>query len=290
MELLDHAEGLMKPFRAVLCDIWGVLHNGVQLFPGAVEALTAYRKSGGRVILVSNAPRPASTVQTQLEQMGTPDDCWDRIVTSGDAMRALILRHPGAKVFHLGPDRDRPLVEGLDIRLSSLAEADYVLCTGLFDDETETPDAYEGMFAKMLEHKSTMYCANPDRVVHRGDRLVYCAGALADRYREMGGRTVLAGKPHAPIYRLAFEKIEELDGKAATQGSVLAIGDSVATDMAGAASAGLPALFVVGGIHGGDLSLSGESLDERALDAFLEAMFRELPGLDLRGVQTRLTA
>ncbi len=288
MELLDNAEPMLKQYKGLLCDIWGVVHNGVDVFPSAVDALEAYRRSGGSVALITNAPRPSLSVQAQLAQIGVPETAWDIIVTSGDAIRALLTRHPGSKFFHLGPDRDHALIEGLDLELVNLARAEYVLCTGLYDDETETPQDYVSLLGKMVDKQITMYCANPDKVVHRGERLIYCAGAIADRYREMGGRVILAGKPHEPIYRLVFEQLEQTTGSRLTSSQVLAIGDSIATDLSGAAAAGLDTLFISGGIHGHEVGTALDRPEEAILSGFLENLFRELPSLRLVGVQPRL--
>ena len=289
MELLDNAEPVLTQYKGLLCDIWGVVHNGVDVFPSAAGALESYRQSGGSVALITNAPRPSESVRAQLQQIGVPESTWDIIVTSGDAIRALLKRHPGSRFFHLGPDRDHALIEGIDLELVNLARAEYVLCTGLYDDETETPEDYTSLLGKMVEKQITMYCANPDKVVHRGERLIYCAGAIADRYREMGGRVILAGKPHAPIYRLVFERLEETTGVRLTSSQLLAIGDSVATDLSGAAAAGLDTLFISGGIHGHEVGSTLDRPEEAILSGFLETLFHELPSLRLVGVQPRLS-
>src|SRR5690606_6356103 len=174
MEILENAGAIIARYRATLCDIWGVVHDGIAIFPEAVSALSAYRQGGGRVILLTNSPRPSCAVVAQLKSLGVPDKAYDGVVTSGDAIRAILVRHPGARIFHLGPERDRGLIEGLDLQPVPLADAESVLCSGLFDDETETPEDYDRLLDKMLQRKMIMYCANPDRVVHRGVRLIYC--------------------------------------------------------------------------------------------------------------------
>jgi HAD superfamily hydrolase (TIGR01459 family) len=288
MELLENAGGTIAGYRATLCDIWGVVHNGIAVFPEAITALTAYRQGGGRVILITNSPRPAPAVIAQLQSIGVPERCYDAVVTSGDAIRAILARHPGSRIFHLGPERDRGLLEGLDLRPVPLADAESVLCSGLFDDETETPDDYAGLLGKMAQRKMIMYCANPDRVVHRGNRLIYCAGALADRYRTMGGRVILAGKPHSAIYRLAFDRLTEIAGGPVDSDDIIAIGDAVPTDLAGAAAAGLDSLFVSGGIHGEAMGGTPETQETESVTRFVEGVLRELPSLRLVGVVSRL--
>lgn len=288
MELIDSAGAIVSRYRVVLCDIWGVVHDGVSVFPEAITALETLRERGGKVVLLSNSPRPWPSVRDQLLSLGASDDAYDAIVTSGDATRAALARHPGSRVFHLGPERDRGLFEGLDIRLVPLSDAESVLCSGLFDDESDSPEDYDGLLAKMHQRKMLMYCANPDKVVHRGSRLVYCAGALAERYRSIGGRVLMAGKPHSPIYRLAFERITELCGGPVDRSEMLAIGDAVPTDLAGAAAAGLDSLFVSSGIHGDDLGSDRFSPEADQVEKFVEKIVRQLPTLRLVGVVSRL--
>jgi HAD superfamily hydrolase (TIGR01459 family) len=234
-------------YDALICDIWGVLHNGVAAFPPAVEALQMFRRSRGPVLLLTNAPRPAHLIRDQLRMFGVPDDAYDDLLTSGDVTRAVLAERPGAKVFHIGPDRDLPFYDGLDIALAREGEAELVSCTGLNDDVVETPEDYRALLSRLASRGIVMACANPDIVVERGDRLIYCAGALANLYTEIGGRAVLAGKPHPPIYRSAREALDRLGG-----GRVLAVGDGLPTDVRGAVDAGLDLLFVTGGIHEAD--------------------------------------
>jgi HAD superfamily hydrolase (TIGR01459 family) len=252
MVALRFVEGLHKLVDGVdvlLSDIWGVVHNGIEAFPEACEALHTYRSRGGTVILITNAPRPAESVQRQLRKFGVPDDAYDAIVSSGDLTRLYVAGHPGRKVFWLGPERDTSIHHGLDPVLSPLEEADYIVCTGLLDDETETAEDYRAMMLQARERKLTLVCANPDIVVERGDRLIYCAGAIAELYRELGGEVIFYGKPHRPIYERAMTLAAERRGHAVQAGKVLAIGDSVRTDLAGAHGFGIDCLFVTRGIH-----------------------------------------
>lgn len=249
---------------AWLCDIWGVIHNGVSPFPGAVEACRRFRETGGTVVLISNSPRPRGAVMEQLQSIGVPREAWDAVVTSGDVTRRLIERNEAERVFHLGPERDEPIFDGLDVTLRSEAEADVVVCSGLYDDARETPGDYAKVLARLKERGLPMICANPDRMVERGDRLIYCAGALAAEYERLGGRVIYAGKPYPPIYELALQRIAKARGEAVAPGRILCIGDGVQTDMAGAEAAGLKALFVASGLHM-TRTRDGETLDEREL-------------------------
>ncbi|MGX1319547.1 HAD superfamily hydrolase (TIGR01459 family) [Bradyrhizobium sp. USDA 377] len=252
MTTLHFAEGLRElvgGVDVVLSDIWGVVHNGLESFPEACEALHTYRSRGGTVILITNAPRPADSVQRQLRKLGVADETYDAIVSSGDLTRLYVAEHPGRKMFWLGPERDNSIYRGLDATTAPLEEADYIVCTGLYDDETETAEDYRGMMLKARERKLTLVCANPDIVVERGDRLIYCAGAIAELYRELGGEVIFYGKPHRPIYERAMRLAGERQGHQIDRKKVLAIGDSVRTDLTGAREFGIDCLFVTRGIH-----------------------------------------
>jgi HAD superfamily hydrolase (TIGR01459 family) len=249
MRFVERLRDLVDGVEVILSDIWGVVHNGLEAFPEACEALHTYRSKGGTVILITNAPRPADSVQRQLQKLGVADDAYDAIVSSGDLTRHYVAGHPGAKVFWLGPERDSAIHRGLDLKLSPLREADYIVCTGLLDDETESAEDYRPMMREALARKLTLICANPDIVVERGDRLIYCAGAIAELYRELGGDVIFYGKPHRPIYERAIELATEHGGHQIRLDKVLAIGDSVRTDLAGAHGFGIDCLFVTRGIH-----------------------------------------
>lgn len=252
MTTLHFAEGLRElvgGVEVVLSDIWGVVHNGLEAFPEACEALHTYRRRGGTVILITNAPRPADSVQRQLRKLGVADETYDAIVSSGDLTRLYVAEHPGRKMFWLGPERDNSIYRGLDAATAPLEQADYIVCTGLYDDETETAEDYRDMMLKARERKLTLVCANPDIVVERGDRLIYCAGAIAELYRELGGEVIFYGKPHRPIYERAMRLAGERQGHMIDRKKVLAIGDSVRTDLTGAREFGIDCLFVTRGIH-----------------------------------------
>ena len=252
-------------YDTVLCDIWGVLHNGVESFAPASQALVWFRRRGGAVVLVTNAPRPSTFIQRQLLRLGVPGDAFDEIATSGDVTIDFMRERIDDPVLHIGPARDMGLFDaaaeatGRRPRLASLDDARYALCTGLRNDETETPKDYEAELRALEAHALLMICANPDVVIHRGADLVYCAGALARRYEEMGGPVVYAGKPYAAIYGRALALAERACGRAIDKRRVLAIGDGMITDIAGATGAGLDALFVTHGIH--REALHGKALD-----------------------------
>jgi HAD superfamily hydrolase (TIGR01459 family) len=252
LRFAERLRDLVNGVDVVLSDIWGVVHNGLEVFPEACEALHAFRKQGGTVILITNAPRPADSVQRQLRKFGVADEIYDAIVTSGDLTRHFVADHPGRKMFWIGAERHNSVHRGLDPVLAPLEEADYIVCTGLFDEEIESPEDYRAMMLEARERKLTLICANPDIVVERGDRLIYCAGAIAELYRELGGEVIFYGKPHRPIYERAIELAAERQSHPIALNRVLAIGDSVRTDLAGAHGFGIDCLFVTRGIHAED--------------------------------------
>jgi HAD superfamily hydrolase (TIGR01459 family) len=249
LRFVERLSDLVEGVEVILSDIWGVVHNGLEAFPAACEALHTFRQRGGTVILITNAPRPADSVQRQLRKLGVADDIYNAIVSSGDLTRLFVADHPGKKMFWLGPERDNSIYRGLDPVISPLEEADYIVCTGLFDDETESAEDYRAMMLQARERKLPLICANPDIVVERGDRLIYCAGAIAELYRELGGEVIFYGKPHRPIYERAMALAAEHRGHAVPLDRVLAIGDSVRTDLTGALGFGIDCLFVTRGIH-----------------------------------------
>ncbi|TPQ32649.1 TIGR01459 family HAD-type hydrolase [Bradyrhizobium guangdongense] len=249
LHFVEHLRELTSDVDVVLSDIWGVVHNGLESFPEACEALHTYRSHGGTVILITNAPRPADSVQRQLRKLGVADETYDAIVSSGDLTRLYVAEHPGRKVFWLGPERDSSIHRGLNAQFAPLEEADYIVCTGLYDEETESAEDYRGMLLQARERKLALVCANPDIVVESGDRLIYCAGAIAELYRELGGEVIFYGKPHRPIYERAMALAGERQGHTIDRKKVLAIGDSVRTDLTGAREFGIDCLFVTRGIH-----------------------------------------
>jgi HAD superfamily hydrolase (TIGR01459 family) len=265
-------------YDAILCDIWGVLHNGLASFAPASEALISFRRRGGAVVLISNAPRPSPPIERQVLRLGVSPEAFDAVVTSGDVTIGLMEQQTGDRVLHIGPDRDLSLFDaaaeatGARLDLVSLEDAQCALCTGLRNDELETPDDYEVELRAMAARGMTMICANPDIVIHRGETLIYCAGALARRYEELGGPVLYAGKPHAPIYEQALALAERARSGPIEKPGVLAIGDGMKTDIAGAARASLDSLLVTGGIH---RSLHKETLDSPADPVCLQRLYEE---------------
>jgi HAD superfamily hydrolase (TIGR01459 family) len=265
-------------YDLILCDIWGVLHNGVASFAQASDALVSFRRRGGAVVLISNAPRPSPPIERQVLKLGVSPDAFDAVVTSGDVTIGLMEQQAGDQVLHIGPERDLTLLDavadagGARPTLVSLEDAQYALCTGLRNDEAETLDDYEPELQAMSIRGMEMICANPDIVIHRGDTLIHCAGALARRYEELGGSVVYAGKPYAPIYDRALRLAEQIRGAPIEKPRVLAIGDGMRTDVTGAARAGLDVLFVTGGIH---RSLHKETLDSPADPIELQHLYDE---------------
>jgi HAD superfamily hydrolase (TIGR01459 family) len=268
--LIERFSTLVPAYDLVLSDVWGVVHNGIAAYPEAGDALTRFRRGGGTVVLVSNSPRPGKPVMRQLDHFGVSRSAYDAVVTSGDVTRGLLEQRPGARVFHIGPERDLSIFENLPIRFTALEEADCVVCSGLFDDEIETAENYRPLLDRMRARGLLMICANPDIVVERGDKLVYCAGAIADLYAALGGAVIYAGKPHRPIYDLALAQSAELRGSDVDLARVLAIGDSVRTDFKGSLALGIDCLFVTAGIHAEEL---GDRNDPDLVA--LQAMFAE---------------
>ncbi|MBV9075897.1 MAG: TIGR01459 family HAD-type hydrolase [Methylobacteriaceae bacterium] len=254
---------LTSRYRLLLCDIWGVVHDGRRAFSATADALTRFRDGGGRVILVSNAPRPCEPVIEQLDQLGVPRHTYDAVVTSGDVTRGAIAARSSEGIYRIGPDRDLSLFHGLSPRFVGEDEADYVVCTGLFDDETETVASYEGTLRRARERGLVMVCANPDIVVERGSELVLCAGALAEAYAGMGGEVVMAGKPHRPIYDAAMDQGAALLDFAPRRDATLAVGDALRTDIAGAAAYGIDSLLVARGIHAAELGAAHDGSWDR---------------------------
>ena len=257
---------LLAPnYDAVLCDVWGVVHNGVTAFPEACDALTRFRARGGVVVLITNAPRPGSVVVRLLDKLKVPRTAYDDIVSSGDVTRSVIAARSDKRLFHIGPERDLPIFEGLGVEFVGHDAADYSVCTGLRDDETETPDSYRTLLSALRARDLFMLCANPDVVVERGEKLVYCAGAVADLYGELGGEVLYAGKPYRPIYDEALVRVSAHRSSPPALKRVLAVGDSVRTDFKGANAFGVDFLFVTAGIHAEELG-GRHNPDRAAID------------------------
>ncbi len=257
-------------YDTIMCDVWGVVHNGKNSWPKALDALERFRAKGGAVIMITNAPRPSGPVRVQMSSLGVTNESYDKVVTSGDVTRHQLLKVKGPMV-HIGPENDRSLYDGMDLEVVDDDEAAVTIsCTGLYNDEEDDPSDYHPRFEKFLARKIPMICANPDIVVERGDRLVWCGGALARDYAKMGGEVIISGKPHDPIYAYASKSAEEVSGSPIDLKRSLAIGDGMMTDVAGAARFGIDILFVSDGIHLADYSENGEP-DDAKVETFFQA-------------------
>lgn len=280
-EIISSLASVSSRYRAVFCDLWGCLHNGKTPFPEAVAALRAFKAGGGTVLLLTNAPRPKPSVLAQLARIGVPEDCYDEVVSSGDAAQyALVTGAVGRRVYHLGPEKDAPFFTDLAEDLKPVAateppivkvpltEAEGIVCTGPFDDLKDLPEDYRPtlLFAKTKGMK--LLCANPDLVVHYGDKLIYCAGALAQLYDQMGGESLYFGKPHPPIYDLARRRLAARIG-AVPDEEILCIGDGIGTDIKGGFAEGMDTLFITSGIAQGEFGADPALPDRGRLDAWL---------------------
>jgi HAD superfamily hydrolase (TIGR01459 family) len=245
-------KALSKKYPVWLSDIWGVVHNGVTPFASAVTALKNHRANGGTVILITNAPNTAPKVAQHLVELGVDREAYDNLVTSGDVTRNLVMKHGGKKTYFIGTSRDLSLFKGLDIERVSIDQAQSVVITGLFNEIEETADDYAKSLAEMKQRNLTMICANPDKVVQKGNRLIPCAGAVAEAFEKIGGKVLMAGKPFTPIYDLAISKAQEKLGHAIDKSQILCIGDGPQTDVKGAADLGVPCVFVTDGINMSD--------------------------------------
>ena len=283
VDFIQRFEPLARDYDVVLCDVWGVVHNGLAAFPAACDALMRFRAEGGTAMLITNAPRSGEAVARILDRLKVPRQAYDAITSSGDVTRGIVKTRLAESVFHLGPERDLSIFAGLDVKFAPPETADYVVCSGLFDDTIETPEDYRELLHALRARSRFMVCANPDIVVERGDTLVYCAGALADAYAELGGDVLYCGKPHPPIYELALATAAGLrNAKTLSNQRVLAIGDSVRTDLKGAAALGLDCMFITSGIHAEEYG-SREAPDLAALNTMFAAA-----GVKPRGVMREL--
>ena len=254
---------LVGRYDAVICDVWGVLHNGVAAYAAASDALVRLRETGVKVLLLTNAPRPSEPIHEQLAALGVARAAYDDLLTSGDGTRAVLADRAERRVAHIGPDRDLALYDGLSHLLVADDEAEIIVCTGLADDTRETPDDYRTRLAAFAARGLHLVCANPDIVVERGTQKVWCAGAVARLYAdEFGGAVTLVGKPHAPVYDEARRRVAALVGRPVDDARILAIGDGLPTDIRGAHAQGFDVLFVTAGIHGADFGRSEEHTSE----------------------------
>lgn len=267
---IDSVEEIADRYDAVLCDVWGVLHNGRQAYPAACAALQRLKRAGKHVILITNVPKPRGPIPGQLDRAGVPRDAWDAIVTSGDAIRAELAERAPGPMFKIGPDDyDRTLWEGLGLAQAPLSEAAFFAISGLNRDD-ETPEDYADLLREAKARNLDFICANPDIVVQHGTRMIWCAGAIARDYAALGGKVIMAGKPFAPIYDLARKELAAIAGRDVDAARILCIGDGVVTDIAGANAQALDSLFIAAGIHGEALWTNGR-LDPTKVDAALAA-------------------
>lgn len=277
VRLVSGLSDLAADYDVILSDIWGVVHNGEACFTAAADALTRFRAGGGTVVLITNAPRPNGPVREQLDRLRVPRDAFDDVVTSGDVTIASILAHADTPLFHIGPERDLALYQAVAAlgpapELAPLDRAGIVVVTGLTGDETGMPEDYDGELEAMLRRGLPLICANPDLVVHVGDQLRYCAGAIAERYRSKGGDVTYAGKPHAAIYEACLVRAQAHRGGMVDRRRVLAIGDALRTDVAGGVLQALDVLFVTSGIHRDESHRTGDGqLDPDAFQAMIAA-------------------
>lgn len=272
IQTIDGLAALAGRYDVLLSDVWGVIHNGRESFAGPCAALARWRAEVGPVVLISNAARPSAPVAEQLDGLGVPRAAWSALVTSGDVTRRLLAERAPGPAYRIGADRDAPLYEGLGLAFAPLDQARFIACAGLVNDEVETPEDYRELLTAAAKRRLPMICANPDRVVQRGDELIYCAGALAELYETLGGgEVVMAGKPFAPIYEACLARAAELAGRPVDKARVLAIGDGVVTDAKGANAQGIDLLFVAAGIHGAEMRDRDGRLDPAAAERLLGA-------------------
>jgi len=275
-QLITSLSQISDRYDALFVDLWGCLHNGMRPFPDAVAALARYKESGGKVILLTNAPRPKPSVIKQLDKIGVPSTIWDDVVSSGDAAQAAMLSGVvGRKVYHIGPDKDEGFFTQISSDLAdlgtvervSLEEAEGIVCTGPFDEQTETPQDYHQPFLYAKTKGLKLLCANPDIVVDMGETRIYCAGALAAYFTEIGGESLYFGKPYPPIYDLARRRLNALGGDVEPS-RILAIGDGIRTDIKGAIGEDIDSLFLTAGLAAAQTQTDGAPNPEK-LDAFL---------------------
>lgn len=273
--IIENLSEISDRYDALLCDLWGCVHDGVRAFPDAVEALRGFKAQGKTVVLLTNAPRPRASVAKQLDRLGVPEDCWDVIATSGDAARVAMFEGAvGHKVWFVGEPHDAPFFEPPEmlqnpapIQKVDLSEAEGIVCTGPFDPHAD-PSVMRPEFLLAKTKGLKLLCANPDIVVDRGESREWCAGALAQLYTEMGGESLYFGKPHPPIYDLARRRMLQIDAYTPEE-RILAVGDGIGTDVMGAVGENIDTLFITGGLARQDTGTTRQP-DERKLASFLE--------------------
>lgn len=266
-------QDIASNYRAIICDVWGVVHNGVHAHQQAAQALENFRAQGGYVVMLTNSPRPSSAVSTQMTQLGVPNSAYDDVVSSGDLTASYLRKHGFKTVFHVGPERDLLVFGLVDLqRCSNVDDAEVVVVTGLVDDRTESPEDYKSMLAQIKSRDLTILCANPDRHVKVGDRLLPCAGSVAELYENSGGKTVYLGKPFPFAYEEAHARLARL-GFEGPNDKILVIGDGPQTDIMGANEQKLDSLYILSGLFVGDVAqdrlwtLAEEALSEHHVHA-----------------------
>lgn len=276
VQIVTSLADIADRYDAVFCDLWGCLHDGLRALPEAVEALRGFKATGGKVVLLTNAPRPRADVARQLDRFGVPTDCWDTIATSGDSARVAMFRGIiGNKVWFMGQDFDMTFFEPpalvedpAPIEKVALEDATGIACLGPFDPHADpSVNRPEFLYAKQKGLK--LLCANPDIVVDRGETREWCAGALAQLYTEMGGESLYFGKPHSPVYTLARQRLAAL-GEDIPDSRILCIGDGINTDIKGALGEDLDSLFITGGLAKDETGTTDQP-DADALEAFVNA-------------------
>ena len=245
---LSGLSDIAHQYDVLLCDIWGVIHNGVSLFPETIQCLETWQKQCGIVLLLTNAPRPSQFVQERLDSLGLPRTAYHSILSSGDvAYHMLSERAEQKQICHfVGSTADKYIFNNIDITYDSATVADFIFITGLRNDTHETLEDYKSEIEIWCQHQLPLICANPDKTVHIGDRQVYCAGAIAELYENSGGEVIWIGKPYPPIYNLARQRI--LDITDTQENRILAIGDGIETDILGANQEELDVVFVTSGL------------------------------------------
>jgi len=268
---------LASNYDVLLCDVWGVVHNGVAHFERAADALIRFRNKGGSVVLITNAPRPKAKIINLLDRLAVPHEAYDGVASSGDVTVAMILERGDAPLAHIGPGYDESVyaeaerLAGRSVRRVAVDEASYVVCTGLVDAQKEMPEDYRALLERLKHRKLDFICANPDIVVEVGETRFYCAGSLAELYADIGGTVIQAGKPHLPIYERALAVAAEARGEPIDRRRVLAIGDGLGTDIKGGANSAIDTLFVTAGIHRAQLHEETGAIDVAALQRLFEA-------------------
>lgn len=271
--ILERARDLFARYDLLVCDVWGVVHDGQSAYAGAGDAFARFRQAGGKVVLLSNAPMPSTWVERVLDEKGVRRDSWDAIVSSGDIALHHVAERGYRRVLHIGTPRDLPLLEAMNAERVSLEDAEAIVCTGLYDDRRESAETYRTLLQKALARALPLVCANPDLIVDVGGELLPCAGVIAEAYAAIGGPVYWAGKPHAPAYERMAAVAADVSGKPVARDRMLAIGDAVRTDIAGAGAFGIDSLFIGQGIHRDEVVRAGH-VDRDALQRLMAGQVR----------------